>query len=185
MLAELYTKTRAHCGDFGKSSYEIFEYTTKNVFTVAQSNISITLVLINGVPTSDYTFDATTNKITITASGLASTDKIEVDFTYNKYSTSELKEYIRSALGYISIYAKDEKDMEIEDEGIYPTPSNAMEDLIAIIASIIILPNFSRKSLPGGITEVYPRTKSKDKIIEEKIVRFNRGLGVTGIIELE
>lgn len=184
MLTELYTKVKAHCGDFGKSSYEIFEYTTINIFTIAQTNISITLVLINGMSSSDYTFDSATNKITITASGLSSTDKIEVDFTYNKYSNSELKEYIRSALGYISIYAKDEKDMEIEDEAVYPTPSNAMEDLIAIVASIIIKPNFSRKSLPGGITEVYPKTMSKEKLIEEKIIRFNRGLGVTGIIEL-
>ena len=46
---------------------------------------------------------ATTNKITVTASGLASTDKIEVDFTYNSYSDNELKEYIRAALTWMSI----------------------------------------------------------------------------------
>jgi len=184
MLDELYTKIRARCQDFGKSSFEIFEYTTSPTFTIAQTNITITRVLLNGVVTTDYTFDSTTNKITVTASGLTSTDKIEVDFTYNVYSDTELKEYIRAALTSISIYLKDLGDFEIEDEAIYPTMDNATEDLVAVVASIMIKPNYSKKSLPGGITEVYPRTKTKEKIIEEITVRFARGLGVTGIIEL-
>ena len=184
MLAELRTKIRALVGDFSNSSFELFEYTTTNIFTIAQCNISITQVLLNNVVTTDYTFDATTNKITITASGLASTDKIEVDFTYSSYSDSELTEWIRAALVWISIYSKDEGDYEIEDEGVHPTMDNSTEDLTALIASILIKPNYNRKSLPGGITITYPKTMSKDDVIEKLIVRFNRGLGVVDLIEL-
>lgn len=183
MLAELYGKIRALIGDApAKTSFEIFEYTTTNIFTIAAQNITLIKVLINNVETSNYSFDPITNKITVTASGLASTDKIEVDFTYFTYSDSELKEWIRASLTWISIYAKDEKDYEIEASGIFPTPSNAMEDLIAIIASILIKPNISRKSLPGGLTVVYPKTMTKEKVIESLVIRFNQGLGVTGII---
>lgn len=185
MLTELYTKVKSLVGDFGKSSFEIFEYTTTNIFTIATNNITITKVLINNVETSDYSFDSTTNKITISASGLASTDKLEVDYTYFSYSDTELKEYIRAALVWISIYAKNEGDYEIEAESVYPTPDNATEDLIAIIASILIKPNYNRKSLSGGITIVYPKNMPKEKVIESLIIRYHRGIGVTGLITLE
>ena len=184
MLAELYTKVKSLCGDFEKSSFEIFEYTTTNIFTIAQCNITITEVLLNGVVTSDYSFSADTNKITITASGLASGDKIETDLTYFSYSTTELKEYIRAALTWISIYGKDEADYEIEDTAIYPTMDNTTEDLVAIIASILIKPNYNRKSLPGGITITYPKTMPKEKVIEQLICRYFRGSGVVGEIDI-
>jgi len=184
MLDELYIKVKSLVGDFGNSSFEVFEYTTSNVFTVAQTNITITQVLLNSVVTTDYTFDADTNKITITASGLSSTDKIEVDFSYNVYSDTELKEYIRAALVWISIYGYNEGDFEIEDLSVYPTPSNEAEDLISLIASILIKPNYNKKSLPGGITITYPKTLSKEQVIEKLVTRFNRGLGAIGLIEL-
>lgn len=183
MLAELYTKVKSLCGDFGKSSFEVFEYTTTNIFTIAASNITITKVLINNVETSDYSFDSTTNKITVTASGLASTDKIEVDYTYFSYSESELKEYFRAALTYISIYSADDQDLEIEDDNIYPTVDNRTEDMIAIIASVLIKPNYLEKRV-GNLVLKYPKTMPKEKVIESLIVRFNRGLGSVGIISL-
>lgn len=183
MLAELYTKVKALCNDFGKSSFEVFEYTTTNMFTVAQCNISITSVLIDGIITSDYTFNADNNKITITASGLASGSKIEVDYTYFSYSESELKEYIRAALTWMSIYGGEEKDSEIEDNAVYPTMDNRTEDMVSIIASILIKPNYSSYTLPN-IKVVYPRVLSKEAKIEKILVRFNRGLGTVGIITL-
>ena len=185
MLLELYDKIRALVGDaLPTPGFEIFEYTTTNIFTIASQNITITSVLINGTITSDYTFNVENNKITVSASGLTSSDKIEVDFINFKYSTLELKEYIRAALTWISIFGGDEKDFEIETDFIVPTPDNPTEDLIAIIASILIKPNIVRKSLPGGITVVYPKMMSKEKVIEQLIVRYNRGIGVTGIISL-
>ena len=184
MLDEIYGKVRALVGDFGKSSFEIFEYTTVNVFTVAQCNISITSVLINGVITSDYTFNTANNKITITASGLISGSKIEVDYTYFSYSTSELKEFVRAALAWISFFGGVEKDLEIEDDAIYPTVDNRTEDMIAIIASILIKPNYTEKKLPNLVVK-YPRTMTKEKVIEQLITRYMRSNGICGLIELK
>jgi len=182
MLEEIRTKVRALIEDFSKKDFEVFEYTSVNIFTIAQSNITITQVLLNGIVTSDYTFDSTTNKITMTGSGIASTDKIEVDYTYNEYSDSEITEYVRAALVWISIFSYNEGDYEIEID-IYPTPSNETEDLISLIASILIKPDYSEKRLPN-LTVKYPRTMTKEEVIEKLIIRFNRGLGVTDVITL-
>jgi len=185
MLTEIYGKIRALCGDAPqKSSYEVFTYTVSNIFTIAQTNISVVTVLINGIETSDYSYNSANGKITITASGLSSGDICEVNFSYSNYSDSELKEYTRAALVWISIYGYDEKDYEIEDISVYPTPSNEAEDLISLIASILIKPNYNKKSLPGGITITYPKTMSKEQVIEKLVTRFNRGLGSIGLIEL-
>ena len=43
MLASLRTKIRALIEDFGnEKSFEIFSYTTSNIFTITQENITIT-----------------------------------------------------------------------------------------------------------------------------------------------
>jgi len=185
MLAELYTKIRALTNDIAQlpGSFEVFKYTTTNIFTIAQTSITITKVLINNVETEDYTFTANNNKIAITASGLASGDSIEVDFTYYENSDSTLKEFIRAALTWMSIYGGEAQDMEIEDAGIYPSPDNATEDLIAIIASVLIKPNYNKKTI-SGITITYPKTMPKEKVIEQLVTRYHRGIGTTGLIEL-
>ncbi len=182
MLDEIRTKIRALIEDFFKKSFEVFEYKTFNIFTIAQTNITITQVLLNGNITSDYTFDAVTNKITMTGSGLASTDKIEVDYTYNEYSDNELTEYVRAALVWISISSYNEGDYEIETD-IYPTPSNEAEDLISLIASILIKKDYSEYRLPN-LTIKYPRTMTKEDRIEKLINRFNRGIGAVDVITL-
>ena len=184
MLSELKAKIRALCEDFSNSGFEVFEYKTINIFTIAQTNITITEVLLNGNITADYTFDSATNKITITASGLGTEDKIEVDYTFNKYSDSVLIEWVRASLVWISIYSYNEGDFEIEtDEEIYPTPSNETEDLISLIASILIKPDYSEYRLPN-LTVKYMKKMTREERIEKLITRFNRGLGAIGLIEL-
>jgi len=98
MLNTIRGKIRALVIDNSKSGFETFLYTSTPIFTIAQTNITITKVLLNGEETTDYTFDEATNKIEMTASALDTTDIIEVDYTYYKYSDTELNEYIKSAL---------------------------------------------------------------------------------------
>lgn len=181
----LIEKVRALIGDFGKTSYEVFTYTTSNIFTIAEDNITITNVLINGESIDDnsgqdYDFDSDTNKITITAD-LSTDDIIEVDFSFYKYSTSELTEYIRAALVWLSIYSYCDDDFELEDESFFPTPSNAELDLIAIIASILIKPNYSQYDLTN-VKVRYPKTMTKEQKIEKIINRFKVGLGTSYLL---
>lgn len=182
MLSDIQTKIRALVEDIGKSDFEVFEYTNSAIFTIAQENITITEVLKNGTDlgSGDYSFDSTTNKITIIAS-LILDDKIEIDYTYYNYSDSELKEWVRAALVWISIFSYCETDYELEDD-IYPTPDNKSTDLISLIASILIRPNYSEYNLPN-LKVKYPKNIDKEEKIRKIIQSFRQGLGTNGILE--
>jgi len=189
MISNIKDKIRALIFDISKSDFETFTYTTTNIFTITQTNITISKVLLNGEEIEDYTFDEDTNKITIQISGLESGDLIEVDYLYTKYSDTELNEYIRASLVWISVFSYNPQDYELavesgSDDVIYPTPDNRTSDLIALIASIIIKPDFSQYSLPN-VKIVYPRTMVKEDRIEKLIKAFNKGLGINGTLNFD
>ena len=186
MLDKLRTKIRSLIEDFSKTSFQIHEYTTSNIWTMADSNITISKVLINGAELASgesYSYDSTTGKITVTkASAWLTTDKVEVDYALNEYSDSELTEYIRASLVWISLFGTDESDYELESTGIYPTPENRTLDLIAIIASTLINPDFIKKKLPN-YEVIYPRVKTKQDQIKEIILMTDYGEGVWDVIQ--
>ena len=185
MLDKIYSKIRALVEDFLTLDSETFTYVTSSIFTICESNItSITEVTKNGVALGSgvWAFDSDTNKITITES-LTSGDIIEVDFKFNKYSDTELDEYVRASLVWISIKSHSSKDYELEDDdGIYPTPDNQTTDLISLISSILIKPNYDLYRLPN-LTVRYPKNFSKDQKIEKLIDKFETGLGVMDLLE--
>lgn len=183
MLEEIRTKVRALTEDFSTKGFETFEYTNSNIWTIAESNITITAVLVNGNPLESgetYSYDSSTGKITITRASWSTTDQIEVDYTYYKYSDSELDEYVRGALVWISTFDEN-SDFELESEEIYPTPDNQTIDLIALITSILIKPDFAEKRLPN-LTVRYNEKQTKEKLIKETIMRFRSGMGITDIL---
>lgn len=185
-LENIRGKIRALTRDLSKSDFETFDYTTSAIFTLAQSNIvSITKVLKNGTElgSGDYDYDSTTNKIEILVA-LSSGDIIEVDYTYYKYSDTELDEFVRASLVYLSVYGYCETDYELENGEIYPTPCNKSSDLIALISSILIKPDYTTYRLPT-ITVSYPRTMPKEDRIEQLINKFNRGLGLNSVLEFD
>lgn len=188
MLDTLRTKIRALIEDIGKSDFETFEYTTSKTWKLAEANINtITRVLKNDseLGSGDYSYDSDTNEIEITAS-LSQGDIIEVDYTFYKYSDTELNEYIRAALPWISIGSSYDYDFELEVDinAIVPTPDNRILDLIAIISAIIIKPNYSIYRLPN-LTVRYPRNISKEDKIQRIIDKFFSGIGITDTISWE
>ena len=190
MLETIRTKIRALVTDNNKSGFQTFLYTTTNIFTIAQTSITIVKVLLNGQETTDYTFDAVTNKIEITASALTTSDVIEVDYTYNKYSDTELDGYIRSALVFISVYShSDEFNYELEGESagemeIVPTMDSHIGDLVSLVASILIKPGYSQYNLPN-LKVVYPEKMTREERISRLITRFNKGIGINCILNFD
>jgi len=185
MIDTLRIKIRALVEDLAKNDFEVFEYITSKTFTLSESNIStITKVLKNGneLGSGQYSYDSTTNKIEITIS-LIRGDIIEVDYTYFKYSDIELNEYIRASLVWISIGNYFENDFELEEDidAIMPTPNNRELDLIAIVASIIIKPNYSTYNLPN-LRVSYPRNMSKEEKIQRIVDKFKSGIGIIDTI---
>lgn len=185
MLPTIRQKIRALVSDFSQSSSEVFTYVTSAIFTIAQDNVTVTAVEINGDTSGiTYTFSSTTNKITITST-LVAGDIIEVSYTYNKYSDTELDEYIRAALVWMSVYSYETTDYEIESNDlIAPTPNNKTTDLIALVASILINSDFSAYKMPN-YSVVFPRTMSKELRIEKLIGKFNYGIGVCDILNFD
>jgi len=185
IIAELRDKIRSLVGDFLKTDTEVFTYENSGIFTLQEENIQeVTEVTLNGsdLASGDYTFDTSNNKLTITVSGLASGDIIEVIYTYYKYNNTEIDGYIKSALVWFSVFDASPKDFEIENEDIFPTPDNQEEDMIALIASIIIKPNYNEYRLPN-LTVKYPRKFSKEEKIERLLNRWTRGLGVNDTLD--
>jgi len=184
MLSKIKTKIKALVGDFAKNDFEMFTYENDSYFFLTESNInSITRVEKNGneLGSGEYSFDSDTNKISISVS-LTDGDDITVYYNYNKYSDSELLEYIRAALVWISIFSYCSTDYELEDDEIEPTPDNKTTDLISLIASILVKPDYSEYSLPN-ITVRFPRTMTKEERIQKLISRFNRSIGINDVIE--
>ncbi len=190
ILEKIRSKIQGLIEDFIKSDIEIFTYTNSNIFTLTEEHIDdITKVLKNGIEleTSEYDYDATTNKLTITlATGdsFSVNDIIEVDYTFYKYSNTELNKYIEASLTWISIFSSQDDDYELDDENIYPNPDNKTTDLIAIISSILINPEYSQYRLPN-LTVIYPKNMSKEDRIQKIISRFDMGLGICDIITYE
>ncbi len=186
-ISTLRTKTRALINDIIKSDKETFTYSNSAIFILAEENIeNITQVTKNGVAlgTGEYSFDSTTNELTIapdTGNELSNGDVIIVTYTFYKYSNTELDEWIRASLVWMSVKDATEKDFEIEDGEIFPTPDNRTLDMIVLIASILILPNWTEYRLPNLIVR-YPRRFSKEEKIEKLINKFTIGLGVSGIL---
>lgn len=186
MLENIRIKVRSLIGDApAKKDIEIFTYQSGDqIFILSEENI-LTLIKVekNGVElvSGDYSYDSSDNELTIVAS-LSSGDIVTVKYTYTKYSDTELDAYITSALVWISVFSTCHQDFEKESDSIEPTPTGREVDLIALISSILIKPSYSEYKMPNLIVK-YPRTMTKEKRIEVLIGKFNRGLGVSDILE--
>ncbi|KKM16270.1 hypothetical protein LCGC14_1687510 [marine sediment metagenome] len=187
MLSQIITKVRALIADLVSSDFQIFTYTTSSIFTLAQSNIgSITKVEQNGatLDSGDYSWDSTTNKLTITAS-LTVGDIIVITFTYYKFSDTEIQANIRSSLVYMSVYSYSaDEDYEMETNDIYPTPGNKDTDVMALIASIIIKPIWTEYRTPTILVR-YNRNSDKDEIIKKIIFQAKWAVGSLKIITID
>ncbi len=187
MIDKIREKIRALIEDTpAKSDFETFTYNTGDkVFLLAESNISsIIKVEKNGAElgSGDYDYISSTNELEI-ITGLSSGDIVTVKYTYYKYSDTELDGFIKASLVWISVFAYSRTDFELEGETIHPTPDQKTTDLIALIASILIKPDWTTYRLPNR-TVVYSRRMSKEEKIEKLISRFNSGLGVNQLITL-
>ena len=184
-VTKLRTRLRALIEDLSKKDTETFTYESGDtVFTLQEENINtVTSVTKNGVVlgSGDYTFDSDTNELTISVA-LSANDIIIVKYTYYKYSDTELDEYMRASIVWLSIFDVSENDYEMEDDDIYPEPDGRTNDLIALIASILIKPDWTEYKLPNLTVRYNGRIPKEDRI-EKLINRFTLGIGVNDVLE--
>ncbi|RLE37652.1 hypothetical protein DRJ17_06110 [Candidatus Woesearchaeota archaeon] len=187
VVDKIIVKIRSLVEDISKKSSESFIYLSSSVFILTESNIiDIIRVQKNGstLGSGEFDYDPLTNEITITAS-LVSGDIIIVDFNYySKYSDTEIRSYIEGALAYISLhYCQDfEMEHDLDVYELFPTPTNRETDMIAMVASILMKPNYSEYKL-ANVTIKYPRIEDKDKKIWKLIKSFQKRIGIFDTID--
>ena len=169
-ITRIIDKTRSLINDLEQSNLDSFIYVNSSIFTLGETANSITFVEINGVTTSSYSFNSSTNKITISAS-LTANDVVVIKYTYYaKYSDTEIKSYIDGALSHISINGI--KNFMIESGlRFYPYPTESEENLIAIITAILMKPLFNSYRT-ATVSVSFPERQSKEEKIADIIGRF-------------
>lgn len=194
LFAEMILKVRSLIEDFGDKDFQVFTYTNSNVWTLREPNIdTITSVLYNGNPLvsgEGATFNTNNNKITITGITFSSGDTVEVDYTFTQYSDDRIANYIRGALTWLSLYDYSTKTYRMVEESaghweIFPSlnePEDKTGDLISIIASILILPEYMHYRMPN-LAINYPYKKSREERITDIITRYKHGVGIVNIIQ--
>lgn len=187
-VSDLTTVVRYLVQDFAISQLpgDIFTYTgSSNIFTLSEPNVvSISAVKVNSaaLSSSNYSFDSSTNKLTISSS-LTSGDTIEIQYTYYpNYSDSEIEAYIKAAVVYLSVnnyytFLVDSSD------NLQPIAEESEKNLLAFVASILIKPENQSIRLPD-ITINVPNNLPTRDIISKAIGVFKHNThGTFDLIE--
>jgi len=173
-------KIRDLIHDLATATQDVFQYTTSAIFTLSEANaIAASIVAYkNGVlyASSNYSFNATTGKITVTGI-LVSGDSLEFDYqAYVKYSDSEIKSYIRQSLTYLT--AERYKTFIVNpDDSIFPTPCEAENDLIALIAGLLFDCTIASYRTPE-FSVTLENDISRPMQIKRLIAQFRKSFGV-------
>lgn len=140
-MTEIILKIRHLINDNSISTSDIFTYGSSKVFTLSESNVNeVVTIYRNDVSNAYYTYNSTTKKVTYTGN-LTSGDTIQIDYTYYpNYSDTEIQSYIHSALVHLSNHNYEDFTVE-SGNNIYPTLTPEEENLVALIASILIEPD--------------------------------------------
>ena len=168
---------------------DVFTYETTSsskIFTLTESNISSATIVVykNGsvFASSNYSYSTTTGKLTVTGT-LAAGDSLEILYSYyTKYSDSEMQGFIKAAISYVSVEAY--KTFAVSsDNVIFPTPSETEENLLAIVAHILVKGDIVSYRTPE-LTISFERGDSKEKKIKKFIRQCNKTYGILDYIDL-
>jgi hypothetical protein len=156
------------------ASYTITKLTA-NTFTVVGLNAGATSGTCTYTIVNNYSYSTTTGKITITGT-LTVGHSLEVDYSYySKYSDNELRGFIKSAITYLAV--EKYKVFSVKSDNIiFPTPNEGEEDLIALIASILIKGDLVGYRTPE-LTISFERGDSKEKKIKKFIRQYKKTYG--------
>jgi len=188
MITKLLTKLRVILQDNSQSSFESFTATASRTFTITQDNVvEITEVTVAGtaIASSEYSYNSGSQTITIDEGKVSVNDSVIIYFDYTKYSDTVLTDYLRSALSYMDVYTYPISFIiESNDGDVFPIPNVKEQNLISMVASILVKPDYSEYRT-STILIRYPRTKTKEEKIEQLISRFKFSKeGYSGVIEL-
>jgi len=170
---------------------DAFEYVTDTSFQLSQDYVSSATIKVykNGTLltlTTHYTYNSSTNKVTIIATLVAGDDIIITYSYYEKYSDTEIQGYIKSILvwftrrRYKKTFYMNTSNEIVTLNGMNPTEEEG--NIIAIITAIDIDPRNIRIRTPDFTIDPEEH-KSKSELINDVFDQFLRSFGTMGFLE--
>lgn len=167
---------------------DVFTYesiTSSKIFTLTEANVSAAsiVVLKNGVvwAASNYSYSSTTGKLTVTGT-LTAGDSLEVDYSYySKYSDTELQGFIKAAISYLSVEKYGTFAVK-SDNIIFPTPTEGEENLLAVIAAILIKGDVASYRTPE-LSVSFEKSDSKEIKIKKYVRQYKKAYGCLKYID--
>lgn len=171
----------------GRDNWTYESTVTSKIIPLTESNISSSTIIVlkNGSvwASANYSYSSITGKLTITGT-LTAGDSLEIDYSYyKKYSDTELQGFIKAAISYLSIERYSTFTVK-SDNVIYPTPTESEENLIAIIATILIKGDVTGYRTPE-LTISFERGDSKEKKIKKMVRQFKKSKGVFRYVKMD
>jgi len=179
--------------DLKTDGRDSFQYDTSASFQLSKDYVSSATIAVykNGTLltiTSQYTYNSTTNKVTILTTLVKNDDILIVYSYYDKYSDSELLSFIRANLVQFVLHKYDkyfyinDDDEIVTYDGVNPTPQEA--SVIALVTAIDIDPkNITVKTRDFTITP--EQSKSKSEQIDDVFASWMRSFGDIDFLEDE
>ena len=157
------------------------------LFTLMYSDIDSSTLLVykNNVlwANTNYSYSSITKKITVTGT-LTTGDSLRFEYSaYEKYTDNELRGYIRSAIYHLAV-EKYKTFTAKSDNIVYPTPSEAEESLIAIVAAILVKSNIKQYRTPEFTIVFDTDNMSVEKKIKTTLNQFRKAYGVILYVDL-
>ena len=160
---------------------DIFTYGTSAIFTLSEPNVvTVSAVLVNDVEvgSGDYSYDADTNKVTVSAS-LSAGDTVEIRYTYYPdFSISEIESYIRAAVIHLSVNNYYTFEVDVTGDNFYPEVTDKEKNLIALVASILMRPDNISYRLPDIAFTVPNALPTRDIISRTVAIYKNNNTGI-------
>lgn len=181
IYTDLIRIVRGNIGDTLLKKSDAFVYSTSAVFTLSEENPNAVLsATINDIALGTgetATLDVTTGKVTIVAA-ISSGDVVSIQYNYYcQFSDTQILTAIENALTYISIHNIQDFYYNTSTYEITPYPTKKQMNLIALLAAIILRPNYiSYKTSTVSVS--YPGNKNKEDKIAETIQNYRRNIGV-------
>jgi hypothetical protein len=173
----------------GRQEFDFLSISSSKVFTLSESNVTASTVKVykNGSlwSTDNYTFDSATNQIIVeeeSGEELEVGDTLLVIFSfYKKYSDTEIEAYIKAAIICLSV--EQYKTFTIsESDLIFPTPTEIEENLIAVVASILMQGGIQQYRTPE-LSITFQDSDSKEVRITKLIKKYKKTYGILEYID--
>jgi len=186
-MTEIILKLRNLINDILEPRKEYYQMEDKYTFVLTdipenpteEDSIQVFKNEVEVEPTNNWSYSLSTNKITFEqdsdAEELIAGDLIDISYSaYKKYSLNEMTGYIRAALTNLSIYGY--RTFKEKTNIIFPTPTESEENLIALVASILITPSIKQYKT-SEITYTFADDLSKEDKIRNAINQYSKCFG--------